>query len=173
MGNTNVYNLYAQECFPNSSIKAKEHGEIDPCEKEYVRAYLNLPEVQNALHANTTKLPYSWGLCSSVLGSWRDRPSTVLPIYKRLIAVQVKILVYSGDIDAVIPVTSTRYSVDALNLTTKTDWRPWFDDSLQVAGYRIDYEGLTFMTVQGAGHEMPRFQPRKAFSLVRLFLDGI
>lgn len=34
----------------------------------------------------------------------------------------------SGDTDAVIPVTSTRYTIDALNLTTVSPWRPWYDD---------------------------------------------
>ncbi|MQL98740.1 hypothetical protein Taro_031457 [Colocasia esculenta] len=29
------------------------------------RFYFNLPEVQNALHANRTNLPYSWSMCSS------------------------------------------------------------------------------------------------------------
>ena len=34
----------------------------------------------------------------------------------------------SGDTDAIIPVTSTRYSIDALNLTTVSPWRAWYDD---------------------------------------------
>lgn len=28
------------------------------------RFYFNLPEVQKALHANRTSLPYSWSMCS-------------------------------------------------------------------------------------------------------------
>lgn len=34
----------------------------------------------------------------------------------------------SGDTDAVLPVTSTRYSIDALKLPTVSPWRPWYDD---------------------------------------------
>jgi len=33
----------------------------------------------------------------------------------------------SGDTDAVIPLTSTRYSIDALGLPTTTSWYPWYD----------------------------------------------
>lgn len=34
----------------------------------------------------------------------------------------------SGDTDAVIPVTSTRYSIDALKLPTVSPYRAWYDD---------------------------------------------
>lgn len=34
----------------------------------------------------------------------------------------------SGDTDAVIPVTSTRFSIDALKLPTVSPWRAWYDD---------------------------------------------
>ncbi|KAF9596327.1 hypothetical protein IFM89_008853, partial [Coptis chinensis] len=35
--------------------------------------------------------------------------------------------------DAVIniPATSSRYLIGALNLTTRSDWQPWFDDTEQ------------------------------------------
>lgn len=34
----------------------------------------------------------------------------------------------SGDTDAVLPVTSTRYSIDALKLPTLRPWSAWYDD---------------------------------------------
>lgn len=33
----------------------------------------------------------------------------------------------SGDTDAVVPVTATRYSIDALKLPTIINWYPWYD----------------------------------------------
>lgn len=41
---------------------------------------------------------------------------------------------------------------------------------MQVGGYQIVYEGLTFSTVRGAGHEVPRVQPRRSLSLLKKFL---
>ena len=35
----------------------------DPCTNHYVSSYLNRPEVQRALHANTTGLSYPWMDC--------------------------------------------------------------------------------------------------------------
>lgn len=40
---------------------------------------------------------------------------------------------FSGDTDAVIPVTSTRYNVDSLKLPTVTPWHAWYDDDGQVS----------------------------------------
>ncbi|KAE9448492.1 hypothetical protein C3L33_19589, partial [Rhododendron williamsianum] len=62
----------------------------------------------------------------------------------------------SGDTDAVVPVSGTRYAVDALNLTVTKPWHPWSDDADEVSGYTVVYEGLTFTTVRGAGHQVPQ-----------------
>jgi len=35
----------------------------DPCASDYTEVYLNRPEVQEALHANVTKIPYPWTHC--------------------------------------------------------------------------------------------------------------
>ncbi|KAL7206561.1 hypothetical protein ACSBR2_019304 [Camellia fascicularis] len=79
----------------------------------------------------------------------------------------------SGDVDAVVPVTSTRYSIDALKLKVVKPWHPWTDDGeLQAAGHKVVYDGLTFTTVRGAGHQVPTFQPRKALALFKMFLAG-
>lgn len=43
----------------------------------------------------------------------------------------------------------------------------------QVGGYSTTYEGnLTLVTVRGAGHEVPSYQPARGLSLVRYFLEG-
>lgn len=35
----------------------------DPCASDYTSAYLNRPDVQKALHANLTSIPYPWSHC--------------------------------------------------------------------------------------------------------------
>lgn len=43
----------------------------------------------------------------------------------------------------------------------------------QVGGYSTTYEGnLTLVTVRGAGHEVPSYQPARGLSLVQYFLEG-
>jgi serine carboxypeptidase-like clade II len=42
----------------------------------------------------------------------------------------------------------------------------------QVGGWTIVYEGLTFVTIRGAGHEVPLHAPRQALTLFSNFLAG-
>ncbi|WOG84650.1 hypothetical protein DCAR_0103834 [Daucus carota subsp. sativus] len=175
-GNIDFYNIYGPVCShsSNASRKTKHNGVYDPCELSYARNYLNLPQVQQTLHANTTKLPYTWDACSAMINQyWTDSPSSMFPVYKRLIKYGLRILIYSGDMDAVVPVTSTRYSLAALDLKILKPWSFWLDDTGDVGGYQIVYQGLTFSTVRAAGHEVPRVQPHRSFSLLKRFIAGL
>ncbi|KMT17670.1 hypothetical protein BVRB_2g036160 [Beta vulgaris subsp. vulgaris] len=93
----------------------------------------------------------------------------MLPIFKELITAGVQIWVFSGDTDAILPLTSTRYSINALKLGTTTEWYPWYDDE-KVGGWSQVYKGLTYVTVRGAGHEVPLTRPRLALLLFQHFL---
>ena len=42
---------------------------VDVCMSYEGSFYFNLPEVQHALHANRTHLPYGWSMCSGVSAS--------------------------------------------------------------------------------------------------------
>lgn len=175
-GDIDFYNIYGPVCShpSNATRKNKHAGGYDPCEVSYTRNYLNLPHVQESLHANGTKLPYDWDACSEIVNeNWKDSPTSMFPIYRRLIASGLRILIYSGDMDAVVPVTSTRYSLNALKLKVIKPWHFWLDDTGDVGGYQTVYKGLTFSTVRGAGHEVPRVQPRRSLSLLNKFLADL
>lgn len=141
----------------------------DPCASDYTDAYMNRPDVQAALHANTTKLPYPWTHCNNNINSWSDSPSSILPTIRDLIAKGLRIWIYSGDTDGRIPVTSTRYTLRKLRLKTAQEWTAWYTSS-QVGGWTIKYEGLMFVTVRGAGHQVPSTKPRQALQLIKHFL---
>ena len=42
----------------------------------------------------------------------------------------------------------------------------------QVGGWTQEYEGLTFVAVRGAGHEVPLHRPKYALSLIKSFIAG-
>lgn len=170
-GSVDFYNIYAPLCSNSTSKRLyRRNLGFDPCESDYVHAYLNLPVVQKAMHANTTKLNYTWELCSDKFTSWTDSPFSMFPIYERLFKVGLNILLYSGDVDSVVSVTGTRYSLNAMNLTLIKSWHPWEDGTQEVGGYKVVYEGLTFATVRGAGHQVPQYKPRSALALLEMFL---
>ncbi|CAA0816584.1 Serine carboxypeptidase-like 40 [Striga hermonthica] len=123
--NIDIYNIYAPLCSnPTLTDKPKKISgmSIDPCSEHYVHAYLNRPEVQKALHANVTNIPYDWQPCSDVIKKWQDSPSTVIPLLKELIANGLRVWIFSGDTDGRIPVTSTQQSLHKMKLGVKTPW---------------------------------------------------
>ncbi|MFS7935580.1 putative carboxypeptidase D [Helianthus anomalus] len=180
MGNIDPYSIFTPACTANSAtkrLKRRWHvGHIgqsyDPCTAEYATAYFNLPEVQNALHAYHFNSSGTWEPCSMVIyNSWKDSPISVLDVYQELISSGLRIWIFSGDTDGVLPVTCARQSINALNLTTVGPWRPWYEGD-QVGGWTQEYEGLTFVAVKGAGHEVPLHKPKEALTLLKSFLAG-
>ncbi|XP_047337838.1 serine carboxypeptidase II-2-like [Impatiens glandulifera] len=170
-GNIDLYSIYALTCHipKNATLPVSpptpKQGTYDQCVDHYVDSYLNLPYVQKALHAK----PTSWVLCSTPSYNWTDYTDSMFSTYHRLIDTHIKILIYSGDADSVVSVTSTRYSLDALNLEVIKPWHPWIEDN-EVGGYKVVYKGLTFATVRGAGHQVPQFQAGRIYSLFEKFL---
>ncbi|GFR42849.1 hypothetical protein Agub_g3807 [Astrephomene gubernaculifera] len=146
----------------------------DPCVDNEVETYLNLPEVQRALHANqTVKLPWRWTDCTrSIVYSRDDLLASMLPVYQRLLQTDLRMLVYSGDVDGIVPVVGTRRWVASLRLKERTAWQPWIPSDGQVGGYVVEYDGLTFATVRGAGHMVPYVQPARGAHLAQAFLEG-
>nr|GEW55910.1 serine carboxypeptidase II-3-like [Tanacetum cinerariifolium] len=141
---------------------------FDPCWQDILISYLNNSAVQKAFNAK----PTSWYLCSDVIPSWNDSAVTILPIIKYLIENGQRLWVYSGDTDARVPITASRYSINTLNLPIETAWRPWYLNK-EVGGYLEAYKGLLLITVRGAGHTVPSYQPQRALELFSSFLGGI
>ena len=61
-----VYLIKNFHVFPcNNLMQIAQISEgVDVCITSERNFYLNLPEVQKALHANVTALPYPWSVCS-------------------------------------------------------------------------------------------------------------
>ncbi|KAJ0080217.1 hypothetical protein Patl1_23515 [Pistacia atlantica] len=177
-----IFNVYSPVCVLNFSTTTTSSNledvgfeipsTFDPCVNNYVRKYFNQKEVQRALHANVTNLPYPYTLCSSQLSKWIDSPTTVLPTISKLLDAGMRIWTYSGDADARVPVTSTRYSITKLGLPVMEEWRPWFYKR-QVAGWVETYgKGLTLATIRGGGHEAALSARDWSLSLFTNFLSN-
>ncbi|KAM3762295.1 hypothetical protein ACB098_01G333500 [Castanea mollissima] len=182
LGNIDPYSIFTPPCPANVSQsnrlqKRMNHmGHIgmkyDPCSADYAVVYFNLPSVQKALHVDPAHAPSPWSTCSELVNTnWKDSPRTMLDVYHELIHSGLRIWMFSGDTDGVLPVAATRMSIDALKLATLGPWRAWYDDG-QVGGWTQDYAGLTYVTVRGAGHEVPLHKPKLALALIKAFLSG-
>ncbi|CAN4104660.1 unnamed protein product [Withania somnifera] len=195
-----IYNIYGPKCLVNTSsssvsdivsthdssqikLQAPNYGfrrmkripgGYDPCYTAFTEEYFNRLDVQIALHANTegSQARKKWKSCSDPVFQMYDYNAfSVLPVYERLIKGGLKIWLFSGDADGRVPVIGTRYCIEALNLTVKSPWHSWFHNH-QVAGRVVEYEGLTFVTVRGAGHLVPLYKPSEGLALIHSFLTG-
>lgn len=147
-----------------------------PCEINYAADYLNRQEVKQALHAKET---ISWSMCSNTLHYNNTNLQIHMEhIYKDLIdaGANLRMLVYSGDDDSVCGTIGTQDWLWDLGLSVRQGWQSWeYQDSMfgtQVGGYLVKFQGLSFATVHGAGHEVPAYRPESGFHLFSLFLSG-
>jgi serine carboxypeptidase-like clade 2 len=92
-------------------------------------------------------------------------------LIKKLAESGLRVWVFSGDTDDRVPVTSTRYALQKLSLATVKEWREWFTSD-QVGGYTAVYDGLTLVTIRGAGHMVPMIKPVQASQLFAHFVAG-
>lgn len=188
-GEIDIYSLYTSTCISNSTLSDTKStkavlkrsskmklgllGGFDPCLDSYAKTYYNRADVQTALHVSDGLLLKNWTLCNmTVFHNWKDTKDSVLPIYKKLIDAGLRIWVYSGDTDGRVPVLSTRYSLNALGLPITKAWRPWYHQR-QVGGWIQEYQGLTFATFRGAGHDVPTFKPSESLAFFSAFLAGV
>ncbi|XP_073120573.1 serine carboxypeptidase-like 26 [Henckelia pumila] len=183
-----IYNIYAPSCLLNKTSSVADDsgpsygfermrlvpGGYDPCFSTYTAEYFNRKDVQKVLRIDYRGLSDSvkWTVCNdSLFRTYNYTVFSVLPIYRKLIKGGLKIWMYSGDADGRVPVIGTRYCIEALGLPLKTPWTSWFHEH-QVAGRIVEYEGLTFVTIRGAGHLVPLNKPRQALALIHSYLSG-
>jgi len=152
-------------------------GKYDPCIEQAASHYLNRLDVQQAMHVvqgGQGQQPKPWALCNAALDySREDLLTSMLPVYQWLLkhsSPSFRILVYSGDVDGIIPTLGTRIWVRKLGILQTDPWEPWTDSKGQVGGYTVGYGKLQFMTVRNAGHMVPYTQPVRGLDLLDMFL---
>jgi len=149
--------------------RAQINPPYQPCSDEFTQNYLNLPAVQKAIHAN---ISYQWTDCSSLVNyNYSDVEKSVIHLYDQFLQEGLQVLVYSGDVDAIVAYPGTRQWISLLQRPILESWRPYILNQ-QVAGYITIYKGLTFATVRNAGHLVPETQPERAFYMFNQFLYG-
>ena len=146
--------------------------------------YMNTPSVQETFHVRESALArppeWRWSVCADE--PYVNYTKTVLDLSKSVIPGLVKngvrVLVFSGDVDACVPYTGSRIWVAevAEKWEVINDFKPWTVAG-QVAGYMQSWQtsqgtDFTFATVKNAGHMVPQTQPHRAFALVQRFISG-
>ncbi|KAF3442162.1 hypothetical protein FNV43_RR16078 [Rhamnella rubrinervis] len=169
-----VASVYSQSLILSQLLQETE--KIDVCVEDETVKYLNRKDVQEALHAALVGVS-RWSICSEALKyDMQNLEVPITPVLGALVKSGIRVLVYSGDQDSVIPLTGTRTLVNGLakelGLNTSVPYGAWFEGS-QVAGWTQVYgDILSFATIRGASHEAPFSQPERSLVLFNAFLSG-
>lgn len=129
--------------------------------------YYNRPDVKKALHV---KESITWKDCSNL--SYDQSKKGSIWVYPKLFKNQIKVWIYSGDTDGVVPYNGSRDWIINLNLQVVKPERVWNIDNDRAAGIIIEYSNLTFVTVHGTGHMVPQWKRREAFHMFNSFING-
>ncbi|EEF45079.1 serine carboxypeptidase, putative [Ricinus communis] len=170
------YDVTSDVCASNLQAvsKSRTSEEIDLCLEEKTSEYLNLKEVQDALHAKLVGIS-NWTICSRVLSyDYGNLEIPTIDVVGSLVSSGIQVLVYSGDQDSVIPFIGSRTLVNGLAKKLKlnsTTYRGWLEDNKQVGGWRQVYgDVLTYATIRGGSHLAPWSSPRRSLALFKAFL---
>jgi len=140
-------------------FKFRDDVTFYPCIGQYLFSYLNQESVQEAIHAKPTK----WTSIGPII-YLDEYKNSVVPLWQRFIAqTDWRILIYSGDADSAVPTVGTQRWINCLGQPIVNDWAPWMYNE-QTAGFRQDFEGISFQTVKGCGHEVPYYCPELGYA---------
>jgi len=161
--------LYQDFCRDNGTLEFSIDNP-NTCNKLGTRTtnYLNRPDVQEAIHAK----PLEWLACANL--NYTSNAGSMNPYYESFFALNPtpRILVASGDIDIdTVPFPFTMACLDKLNRPVTSAWQPWFVNGA-TSGYVEQYDKYTYITVKGAGHEIPYYQPLLSFSVFQRYITN-
>ncbi|CAG9327620.1 unnamed protein product [Blepharisma stoltei] len=126
-----------------------------------VRAAFNIPSSFSLVWNSCANLDYQY-----------DYARGSIYVYPYLLNSGIKIRIYSGDTDSVVPVTGTIRWITNLNLKITKDWTPWYLNS-QVGGFYVTYtNNLTFMTIKGTGHMSIQWKRPEGYHMFTSFLSN-
>jgi serine carboxypeptidase-like clade 1 len=93
--------------------------------------------------------------------------------YRRILLNRgVKVWLFSGDWDDVVPFTDTEKNVDKLFQPKVGEWNSWNVGDQHAGFYQMYNNNFTIITVKGAGHMVPQTKPKAAFQLFYNFVNN-
>lgn len=142
---------YTPFLFPQSQV-----GIVPPC--VYGKGptdFFNRQDVRDALHIETSQ---PWELCTDRIKYATDSKASywIYPILKKN---KIRVLHFSGNADGAVPTEGTRNWINSLNWNITKEYAPFYIENRQVGGFAVEYDGLTFASIQGVGHMAAQWSP--------------
>ena len=84
----------------------------------------------------------------------------------------IKVWLMSGDWDDVVPYSDTEKNVPNLGTYTVGEWSSWNVGDQHAGFYQLYENNFTVITVKGAGHMVPQYQPKSSYQLFYNFINN-
>ena len=165
--NNKFYFNYAPWAF-NKLKTSKNEG--PPCiDVSALEKYLNNDTIKEKLHVKLKE----FNTCNmTVLEKYNQSEEGSFDSINYLLKnSNISILIYSGDTDLVVPFNGNQLWIKNLNLTINEKWKSWKIGDDYIAGYKVIYDKLTFITIRGVGHLVPKWKPEEAFYIFSQFIN--
>lgn len=150
-----------------------------PCIDKFTKIYLNRNDVQKAIHAK--KIKNNWKPCSDISHyTYKDTYKTSVPIINNMLndkhLKNLHVLIMSGTADSICGTVGTQKWIEQLDIREIDIWKQ-YKINKEPAGYVSKYKGegkkkFTFITVNGAGHEVPLYKPEVAYTIMKNFISN-
>lgn len=130
--------------------------------------FLNLLSTKEKLHVDNYTT--TWTQCANLNYQW----SSSYQIYNTTLREYPKIKKWlmSGTEDGVISTIGTQRWIHKIGFTVDEKWRQWKNKN-QIAGFVQTYkEGITFVTIKGAGHMAPQDKREETKIILDAFFEG-
>jgi carboxypeptidase C (cathepsin A) len=164
-------------------ITSNEDVEYQPCAEQHLFDFLDTPAVRKALHVHPS-ITTPWKKCGGIFYSEYDVDTTTIHLYKELVTEAIagnhdlNMMVFSGDDDSICSTAGTQEWIWGLGADPVSIWDPWSVQD-QTAGFVTHFDlgpkteaKFSFVTVHGAGHEVPAYKPVEALQMFRNYLSG-
>lgn len=118
----------------------------------------------NQLNSKTTS---TISVCNTtIFNAYKADAKGSITTIPNLLKAGLKVYLYTGDWDDVVPFTDTLDNLFLMNLRQQGSMQPWIIDD-QHAGFIRTYSyNLTVFHIKGAGHEVPLYQRERAFKML-------
>jgi vitellogenic carboxypeptidase-like protein len=143
---------------------------VEPSDLGYYYSFVTTAATRRGIHAGATTYGGGGNQCEMHL---LDDFMVSFKAEVEDLANNMKVLIYSGQLDVIIGAALTEAMMPLLNwsgseqfrLAKKSVWRVTPEDT-EVAGYAKQYDTLTQVVVRGAGHLVPYDQPERALDML-------
>jgi serine carboxypeptidase-like clade 4 len=136
--------------------------------------FLNSPEIRKDLGVDD----HHWQMCSDTVARHliNDEVLNFKYAVSMILAAQKRVLIYSGKLDYVCNYFGGRAWTASMKWSgqdqfNQAKYRDWIVDG-SVAGQVKDYELLTLLEINDAGHQVPMFVPKQALDLFNRFINN-